>query len=415
MRISCLGGGPAGLYFAILTKQARPDWSITVHERNAAGSTFGWGVVFSDQTMAGFRDADPSTHAEILRHFRHWDDIDVFFKGRKITSGGHGFCGIGRATLLDILARRAATLGVDLRYGDEVTDPVALAASCDLLVAADGVNSIARERFAASLEPDVQQRKCRYIWLGTQRRLDAFTFDFRRTEAGWFTLHAYRFDADWSTFIVETPEENWRRAGLDRLTLAESIDFCENLFAERLEGARLVSNARHLAGSAAWLKFQRVSCRRWHHQNVVLLGDAAHTAHFSIGSGTKLAMEDAMALSRELTASQERSLSRAALEDSLARYQDHRELEALKLQSAARNRMEWFENVERYVDLEPEQFAYSLLTGSQRLGHASLKLRDAAYVESFERWYGERAGQNVRGRVLQRLARRCSRRSGCAA
>jgi anthraniloyl-CoA monooxygenase len=394
MRIHCLGGGPAGLYFAILAKKAHPDREITVFERNPADSTFGWGVVFSDQTMAGFRSADPETHAAITGAFRHWDDIDIHFRGTTITSGGHGFCGIGRANLLGILQARAAELGVELRFGHEVTDPAAMAAECDLLVAADGINSVTRQRFGADFRPDLETRKCRYIWLGTRRKLDAFTFAFRETEAGWFSLHAYRFDPDWSTFIVETPEPNWLRAGLDRMDADGSIAFCEELFADLLRGERLVSNARHLTGSAMWLKFQRVLCERWHRGNVVLLGDAAHTAHFAIGSGTKLAMEDAMSLAAVLGESRsgDEDPRGPALADALGRYQQLRETEALRLQSAARNRMEWFENIERYVDLEPEQFAYALLTGSQRIGHANLKLRDRVYVDSVERWFGRKSG-----------------------
>lgn len=388
MRIVCLGGGPAGLYFSILTKLAQPDWDITVIERNAADSTFGWGVVFSDKTMDGFRSADPATHDAITASFRHWDEIDVFFKNRRIVSGGHGFCGIARMRLLQIMQRRAAALGVKLQFQTDVQDPDAYAADYDLVVAADGANSITRRKYESIFRPNIQVRKNRFIWLGTTRKLDAFTFDFRETDAGWFNLHAYRFDENYSTFIVETPEEVWLKSGIDRMSKEESIALCERLFAERLDGHRLISNASHLRGSAVWLKFSRVLCERWHHRNIVLIGDAAHTAHFGIGSGTKLAMEDAMALSRVLCATQGPVL----VDEALERYQQEREVEALKLQSAARNRMEWFENVERYVHMEPEQFAYALLTGSQRVGHESLKLRDASYIEGVERWFGERSG-----------------------
>src|SRR5258708_4060613 len=226
----------------------------------------------------------------------------------------------------------------------------------------------------------------RVVWLGRRRKLDAFTFDFKETEWGWFNLHAYRFDQEWSTFIVETPEKNWLAAGIDKMEQAESIAFCEKLFAERLEGNPLIWNAKQLRGSAIWLKFNRVLCEKWFHRNIVLIGDAAHTAHFSIGSGTKLAMEDAMALARGLTNHD------GDIEGALQRYQEEREIEALKLQSAARNRMEWFEQVERYVHQEPEQFAYGLLTGSQRVGHASLKLRDSGYIERVEKWFAGRNG-----------------------
>lgn len=386
MKIVCLGGGPAGLYFSILAKKANPSWELTVVERNRADSTFGWGVVFSDKTMGGFKEADTETHAAITQAFRHWDNIDVFFKDQKITSGGHGFCGISRMKLLQILQHRAAGLGVRLQFEEEITDPDPYAREYDLVVASDGASSITRRKYEDVFKPNIQVRNNRFIWLGTRKQLDAFTFDFRETEWGWFTLHAYRFDADWSTFIVETPEKNWLKAGIDKLSTEASIAFCENLFAERLDGKRLLSNARHLSGPAVWLKFNRILCEKWHHQNMVLIGDAAHTAHFGIGSGTKLAMEDAVALARVL------SNGTNPVSAALEQYQAEREVEALKLQSAARNRMEWFEQVERYVQLDPVQFTYSLLTGSQRIGHENLKLRDSIYVRGVEEWFSKRSG-----------------------
>ena len=386
MKIACIGGGPAGLYFAIQAKKANPAWDITVLERNRADSTFGWGVVFSDKTMDGFREADPETHAAITKAFRHWDDIDVFFKGRKLTSGGHGFCGIARMKLLQILQERAAELGVKLQFETEVTDPDQYAANHDLVIASDGVFSVTRKKYEEVFKPNIQVRSNRFIWLGTKKKLDAFTFDFKQTEWGWFTLHAYRFDEEWSTFIVETPEKNWLKAGIDKMEPQESIALCEKLFAPRLDGNALISNARHLRGAAVWLKFNRVLCEKWHHKNMVLIGDAAHSAHFSIGSGTKLAMEDALALARVLTDRQ------GDVGTALQAYQEEREVEALKLQSAARNRMEWFEQVERYMHLDPEQFTYSLLTGSQRIGHENLKLRDENYVKQVESWFAARSG-----------------------
>ncbi len=386
MRVVCLGGGPGGLYFSILAKKAHPEWPITVIERNRADSTFGWGVVFSDKTMGGFRDADLETHVAITNAFRHWDDIDVFFKGQKLSSGGHGFCGISRMKLLQILQQRAAGLGVNLEFEKEVTDPDGYAARYDLVVASDGASSVTRHTYRDVFQPNIQTRHNRFIWLGTKKKLDAFTFDFRETEWGWFTLHAYRFDSDWSTFIIETPEKNWLKAGIGNMTTDDSIRFCEELFAERLDGKPLVSNAKHRSDSSVWLKFDRVLCERWHYKNMVLIGDAAHTAHFGIGSGTKLAMEDAMALARVVSAHQ------GEVSAALQLYQDEREIEALKLQNAARNRMEWFEQVERYVHLDPEQFTYSLLTGSQRIGHQNLKVRDAGYVQKVERWFSERSG-----------------------
>jgi anthraniloyl-CoA monooxygenase len=393
LKIVCIGGGPAGLYFSILMKQAGAAHDITVIERNRPDDTFGWGVVFSDATLYNFAQADPQSHAEILRNFHHWDDIDVFFKGTKLTSGGHGFSGIARKKLLNILQARAAALGVNLLFQTEVQDD-AQYADADLVVAADGVNSTIRRRYAEHFEPDVDVRKCRYIWLGSHKRLDAFTFAFEETPWGWFQLHAYRFDSDTSTFIVETREETWRAAGLDQADQAASIAFCEGVFGKYLDGHRLMSNARHLRGSAhrqnsAWLNFNRVLCRKWHYRNVVLVGDAAHTAHFSIGSGTKLAMEDAIALTRTL--SQQSDVTRA-----LDLYQDERSVEALRLQSAARNRMEWFENVARYTHLDPVQFSYTLLTGSQRIGHENLRLRDSGYVERVETWVAQKSGLPAR-------------------
>jgi len=390
MRIVCLGGGPAGLYFAILMKKANPSHDITVIDRNAADNTFGWGVVFSDKTMDGFRDADEKVVAEIEANFHHWDDIDVFFKDRKITSGGHGFCGIARLKLLQIFQKRAAELGVKMIWEQEIKDPDQYAKDYDLVVGADGVSSSTRGKHEAHFNPRIDQRSNRFIWLGTEKKLDAFTFAFKQTQWGWFNLHAYRFNDDWSTFIVETPEETWLKAGIDKFEQDESIAFCENLFADLLDGKRLISNARHLRGSAVWQKFKRVLCERWYKDNIVLIGDAAHTAHFAIGSGTKLAMEDAISLAKVLNSAE------GTVPERLARYQAEREIEALKLQSAARNRMMWFENIERYTHLQPEQFAFSLLTSSQRIGHANQKLRDEQYVKSVDTWFAQQAGLPAR-------------------
>ena len=391
MRIVCLGGGPAGLFFSILMKKANPASDIVVLERNRADDTFGWGIVFSDKTMDGFRQADVMVVEEIERNFRHWDDIDIFFKDRRITSGGHGFCGIARKKLLEIFQNRARELGVRLQFETEFRDPDDYSRNYDLVVGADGVFSATRNKYSDHFNPRIDQRKCRFIWLGTRKKLDAFTFSFKQTQWGWFNLHAYRFDEEWSTFIVETPEETWLKAGIDKMEPDQSIAFCEKLFADLLDGQPLVSNASHLRGSAIWLKFNRVLCERWFKDNIVLIGDAAHTAHFAIGSGTKLAMEDAIALAQVLGS------GGGDVPAALARYQAEREVEALKLQSAARNRMVWFENIERYVHLEPEQFAFSLLSGSQRVGHANLKLRDPAYVSGVDRWFAGTCGLTATG------------------
>jgi anthraniloyl-CoA monooxygenase len=382
-RIVCLGGGPAGLYSAILFKKALPNAKVEVHERNRPHDTFGWGVVFSDKTMAGFRDVDTPSHDAIVDSFYHWDDIDVHFQGRLIRSGGHGFCGIARKRLLNIFQERAAALGVEQSFQHEI-GPSTEFADADLIVAADGVNSMQRTRHAEVFKPHIDVRKCRFIWLGTEQKFPAFTFAFERTEHGWFQIHAYQFSPDLSTVIVETREETWKAHGLDQFSADQSIEFCEQLFGKYLSGHRLMSNARHLRGSA-WLNFNRVLCERWHHGNLVLIGDAAHTAHFGIGSGTKLAMEDAMSLVSQVANAQDVGAG-------LERYRAERNLEALKLQSAARNRMEWFENVARYTHLDPQQFAYSLLTASQRIGHANLRLRDPAYVDAVERDLARRSG-----------------------
>jgi anthraniloyl-CoA monooxygenase len=382
-RIVCLGGGPAGLYAAILLRKALPSTRIEVYERNRPDDTFGWGVVFSDQTMGNFRSADAPTHGAILSSFHHWDDIAIHIGGRRFLSGGHGFCGIARKRLLGLLQERAAEVGVHQAFEHQVDDDSAFR-DADLIIAADGVNSRTRSSRAAVFQPSIDVRKCRFIWLGTTKPFDAFTFAFERTEHGWFQIHAYQFSESLSTVIVETREETWAAHGLDQSSTAQSIAFCEELFSRYLEGHELRSNANHLRGSA-WLNFNHVACRHWHHGNTVLIGDAAHTAHFSIGSGTKLAMEDAISLARHVTAT-------ADLDAALGAYQKERHIEVLKLQSAARNRMHWFENVARYAHLPAEQFAYSLLTGSQRIGHDNLKLRDPRFVESYERWLAVHAG-----------------------
>lgn len=382
MNIVCIGGGPAGLYFAILMKKQDPGREIVVYERNRPYDTFGWGVVFSDQTLENLSGADDPTRREIIDSFAHWDDIDIHFGGRVIRSGGHAFCGIERKHLLNILQRRAEGLGVELVFETEV-EGVHQFPDADLIVAADGVNSRVRSAHAERFEPDIAIGGCRYIWLGTHKVFDAFTFLFEKTEHGWFAVHAYRFDENTSTFIVETPEHVWRAHGLHEADVDASIAFCERLFGAYLGGHRLMSNARHLAGSP-WINFRRVLNRTWVMDNVVLMGDAAHTAHFSVGSGTKLALEDAIAAARAFE-------RHADVPAALAAYEEERRVDVLRLQSAARNSMGWFENVARYAALPPEQFAYSLLTRSQRVSHENLRLRDAGYVAGLERWFSSRS------------------------
>lgn len=378
MRITCLGGGPAGLYFSILLRKTQPHWPVRVIERNRPEDTYGWGIVFSDQTMDSFRAADePSFHA-IDAALHHWDHIDVNFKGKTMRSGGHGFAGISRAKLLNILQQRASELGVEQVFGCAAAT-LDTYLDTDLIVGADGINSQTRQFYRDAFHPTIQPGQCRYIWLSAKVPLDAFIFAFAQTEWGWFSLHAYRYDAEESTFIVETPESVWLAAGLDKMPHEASITFCAQLFATQLQGQKLRAIGGHPRGRD-WLVFQRLMTKNWHHNNTVLIGDAAHTAHFSIGAGTKLAMEDAISLAKHVASVQNPD----QLPQALTAYQTEREPEVMRLQSASRNRQEWFENVARYTNFSPEQFSYSLLTGSQRLGHNSLKLRDAAYAREQE-------------------------------
>ncbi|MGD0722682.1 MAG: bifunctional salicylyl-CoA 5-hydroxylase/oxidoreductase [Roseiarcus sp.] len=396
MRIVCIGGGAAGLYFGLLMKKQNPAHEVVVLERNRAYDTFGWGVVFSDATMQSMREWDPDTAAEIESAFNHWDDIEVLFKGRTMRTTGHGFVGIGRKRLLNILQARCEALGVELKFEREVESDLEFP-DADLIVASDGFNSKIRARYAAQFAPDLSKRPNRYIWLGTRKRYDAFTFDFRKTEHGWFQAHIYRFDADTSTFIVETTEEAFEAHGLGAMDQAQSIAFCEALFAETLEGHALMTNARHLRGSA-WLNFSRLICGKWSVDNgrcpVVLMGDAAHTAHFAIGSGTKLAIDDAIELARQF---RDRGDAPGDAPAVLEAYEAARRNDVARIQNAARNAMEWFEVVgARYCDaLEPEQFMYSLLTRSQRISHENLRLRDRVWLEGYERWFAARAGVAV--------------------
>ncbi len=387
MKIAVLGGGPAGLYFAISMKLRDASHDITVYERNKPDDTFGWGVVLSDETLDNLAENDPKSAAAIREHFAYWDDIAVIHKGVRTVSTGHGFCGIGRKQLLTLLQERAGELAIDIRFQTEIPDPRPLMESHDLVIAADGLNSRSRAAFADHFQPDIDTRKCKFVWLGTHQKFDdAFTFIFEKTEHGWVWAHAYQFDPDTATFIVECTQETWDRFGFGQMSQQESIAVCEAIFKKHLGGHALMTNANHIRGSA-WINFPRVLCERWSFQNLALMGDAAASAHFSIGSGTKLALESAVAMADYLH-------SEPTLAGAFEKYEDARRTEVLKLQSAARNSLEWFEDVERYLGLDPVQFNYSLLTRSQRISHENLRLRDEKWLGSAESWFQAQAGSN---------------------
>ena len=381
MKIVVLGGGPAGLYFAIQMKKADASHDVTVIERNPLDATFGFGVVFSDATQDNLAEADRETYKEMARRFHHWDDIDVHFNGTVITSTGHGFSGLSRRALLAIMSRRAKAVGVCLEVGTEVADARPYLGA-DLVVAADGFNSVVRRQFADRFKPTVDWRPNRYVWLGTTRPFPAFTFYFKRDRHGLWRVHAYQYERGCSTFIVEATETTWRAAGMDRADEDATLAFCESLFRQELEGHRLLTNR------SLWRNFGTVRNEHWHHENVVLLGDAAHTAHFSVGSGTKLAMEDAVALAHALQRAPPGDAAAA-----LAAYEEERRPAVESLQRAAQVSLQWFEDAERYMDLAPVQFAFNLLTRSLRITHDNLKLRDPEFVGGVDRWFAARTAE----------------------
>ncbi|MDB2454047.1 bifunctional salicylyl-CoA 5-hydroxylase/oxidoreductase [Planktomarina temperata] len=385
MKIACLGGGPAGLYFAISMKLRDPNSNVVVLERNRADDTFGWGVVLSDETLENLHANDPVSAAAIREHFAYWDDIALHFRGERIVSTGHGFCGIGRKKLLLLLQERAHALGVDLRYETQVDSADSYRVEYDVVVACDGLNSQTRTLYQDTFKPAVDERLCQFVWLGTQQTFkDAFTFIFEETKHGWVWVHAYQFDESTATFIVECTQETFDAWGFGDMSQQESIAICEDIFKDHLGGHPLMTNANHIRGSA-WIRFPRVLCEKWSYENVVLLGDAAATAHFSIGSGTKLALESAAALAKLIH-------EKPTLQEALSTYEDDRRLEVLRLQSAARNSLEWFEQVERYLELDPVQLNYSMLTRSQRISHENLRERDPEWLGSAERWFMDQAG-----------------------
>ncbi|MBL6855400.1 MAG: bifunctional salicylyl-CoA 5-hydroxylase/oxidoreductase [Rhodobacteraceae bacterium] len=383
--IAVIGGGPAGLYFAISLKLRNPSTNITIIERNKANDTFGWGVVLSDETLSNLENNDTVSAKYIRENFAYWDDIALHHQGKKMLSTGHGFCGIGRKKLLIILQKRALELGIKLNFESEAETAASYMKQYDIVVAADGLNSKTRNEFDNVFKPDVDMRTCQFVWLGTHQKFDdAFTFIFEKTKHGWVWAHAYQFDNDTATFIVECSQQTFDAFGFATLSQQESISICEDIFKNHLGNNELMTNANHIRGSA-WIRFPRVLCDNWYHKNIVLLGDSSATAHFSIGSGTKLALESAIALAKHIDAEDNTT-------EAFKKYENERKLEVFRLQSAARNSVEWFEDVERYLDLDPVQLNYSLLTRSQRISHENLRERDPLWLESAEKWFQEQAG-----------------------
>jgi anthraniloyl-CoA monooxygenase len=383
MRMTIIGAGPAGLYLALLMKKADPGHQITIYERNQPDDTFGFGVVFSDETLNQFLAEDAATAQAIRENFAYWHEIDVVAGGETVRSGGHGFCGLARKKLLQILQERCVAEGVVLKFGNEQQDFEALRRDCDLLVGADGINSLVREAWKDTFKPSLDWRRNKFVWLGTTLPLDTFTFIFEANEHGLFQVHAYRFEDGLSTFIVETTEDTWQRTGLDKASEAETTAYCEALFAKQLKGHKLLTNR------SLWRTFPTIKCERWVHENVVLIGDAVHTAHFSIGSGTKLAMEDAIALNRALNA------GHPSVAAALKAFEDARQTEVSILQHAAQVSLEWFEHTDRYRNFEPIQLALSLLSRSKRITYENLRLRDPAFIAQIDRWFADKTAKDL--------------------
>ena len=370
MNVHVIGGGPAGLYFAILMKKAWPQTRITVFERNKPDDTFGFGVVFSDQTLAGFESYDLETYRQIVGHFAYWDDIEIHFRGSTFRIGGNGFCGTSRTMLLKILGRRAYSLGIDIKYGSEADPPKATTRGADLVVAADGINSRTREVFKDKFKPSIELRPNHFCWMGSDRPMDAFNFFFKETPHGIFIAHCYQYQPGRSTWVMETDPETFKRAGLDTMDETASAHFLEGVFAEELAGHKLITNR------SLWRNFPTIRCEKWTAENIVLIGDAKATAHFSIGSGTKLAMEDAIALYEAFRFTGGRDVKTA-----LARFESARREEVEKTQHSADVSLVWFEHVKRFWDMDPTRFAFGLMTRSKAITYDNLALRAPEFVK----------------------------------
>jgi anthraniloyl-CoA monooxygenase len=371
MKINIIGGGPAGLYFAILMKKSDPSHQIQIYERNGPDDTFGWGVVFSGKTLANLRAADEASHTEITKQFEAWDNVDVVHRDSKISIHGNSFSGIARLQLLKILQRRAEQLGVRIRFRTEVHDIDSLRNDCDLLVAADGVNSTVRLHYLEQLKPQLDLRAHRYIWYGTNQLFHGLTLTFRQNAAGTFAAHSYKFNKQTSTFIVECDPQTWKKAGFDRMADDEMRAYLEGVFITDLNGYPLLSN------NSKWIQFLLVKNENWFFDNVVLLGDALHTAHFSIGSGTKLAMEDAIALAEAFH--QKHSVANA-----LSHFAETRRPVIEEYQAAAFESMLWFENARQYMDLSPMELAFSVMTRSGKVTYEDLKKRDPEFIRRYD-------------------------------
>jgi anthraniloyl-CoA monooxygenase len=371
MKINVIGGGPAGLYFAILMKKADDSHQIRIYERNGPDDTFGWGVVFSGKTLANLRAADDVSHAEITKEFEAWDNVDVVHRDSKISIHGNSFSGIARLQLLKILQRRAEQLGVEIDFRTEIHDVEQLRSDCKLLLAADGVNSTVRLRYTEQFQPELDMRANRYIWYGTHQLFHGLTLTFRENSAGTFAAHSYKFSPTTSTFIVECDPETWSRAGFEQMSSDETLDYVGEVFAQDLHGHRLLSN------NSKWINFLLVKNRKWFFENVVLIGDALHTAHFSIGSGTKLAMEDAIALAESFQQT-------TSVSDALVHFEKTRRPVIEDYQAAAFESMRWFENAAQYMKLSPIELAYVLMTRSGRVSYEDLKRRDPAFITQYE-------------------------------